>query len=125
MLFHQMYWRLFNLELKHKCDRIHLLLVRIRKIILIHFYFCCSFTLINSRSKDFEEFKELQEIEEFQDTQELYEIQEHQEIQDFQDFMDIPQDFQDYHYQLAMGAEGDPIANYQIITLHEMNFWNN
>ena len=112
------------MELKLKCYRIHLLLVRIRKIILNSLLFFCSFTLTNSRSKDFEEFKELQETEEFQDTQELYEIQEHQEIQEFQELMDIPQDFQDYHYQLVMGAEGDPIASYQIITLHEMNFWN-
>ena len=124
MFFHQMYWRLLNLELKLKCYRIHLLLVRIRKIILNSLlFFFCSFTKSNSRSKDFEEFKS-QEIEEFQDTQELYEIQEHQEIQEFQELMDIPQDFQDYHYQLVMGAEGDPIASYQIITLHEMNFWN-
>ena len=122
MFFHQMYWRLLNLELKLKCYRIHLLLVRIRKIILNSLLFFCSFTKSNSRS--FEECKELQEIEEFQDTQELYEIQEHQEIQEFQELMDIPQDFQDYHYQLVMGAEGDPIASYQIITLHEMNFWN-
>ena len=111
------------MELKLKCYRIHLLLVRIRKIILKSLlFFFCSFTKSNSRS--FEECKKLQEIEEFQDTQELYEIQEHQEIQEFQELMDIPQDFQDYHYQLVMGAEGDPIASYQIITLHEMNFWN-
>lgn len=38
--------------------------------------------------------------------------------------MDIPQDFQDYHYRLEMGPQGDPIAGYQIITLPEMNFWN-
>ena len=35
MFFHQMYWRLLNLELKLKCYRIHLLLVRIRKIIFV------------------------------------------------------------------------------------------
>ena len=59
MLFHQMYWRLLNLEHKLKCYRIHLLLVRIRKIIFNSLLFFTKYTVDPETLKNSKNFKKL------------------------------------------------------------------